>query len=92
MPLDRGGEPDKQGQGVQGLRGERTEDRGVERPELQRQVETQDGPITIQESSGTAFAEAMGAQDKQPPDPEAHGGTSDETFPANAQPKGPSGS
>ena len=86
MPADREGDSDKQGQGVQGLAGERTEDRGVERPELRRTVETGGGAIEVEESSGTAFAEAQGAATIPPPDPQAGGGVEDETFPINARP------
>src|SRR3954468_12916259 len=85
MPLDRAGEPDKQGQGVQGLAGERTENRGAPRPELQHVVESEEGPVRLEESSGTAFAEAAGAADKRPPDPDAEGGVADNRFPINAR-------
>ncbi|UZK66668.1 hypothetical protein [Sphingomonas sp. M1-B02] len=73
MPLDGSGEDDKQGQAPQGLAGERTENRGTPHPELRRSIETQAGPLLVEESSGTAFAEASGAMEKHSPDPDADG-------------------
>ena len=84
MPLDRRGKGDKQGQGPQGFAGERSEDRGVSRPDLRRAVDTGAGTLQVEESSGTAFAEATGAADRQPPDPPADGGAEDAAFPINA--------
>ena len=66
MPTDRVGESDKQGVGVQGLAGERTEDRGVEKPELRREVDTGERVVEVEESSGTAFAESQGAGEAPP--------------------------
>lgn len=73
MPIDSVGNSDKQGQGVQGLAGERTEDPGVSRPEMRREVDTGERVITVEESSGTAAAEAAGAIHRKPEDPEAPG-------------------
>lgn len=87
MPLDRTGDSDKQGQGTQGMRGERTEDPGVDRPELRRTVKTRDGSVEVEHSSGTAFAEAKGAAEMTPPDPEADGGVEDNALPTNAEPR-----
>ena len=85
MPTDRVGDSDKQGVGVQGLAGERTEDRGVERPEMQRDVDTGERVIRVEESSGTAFAESHGAAEQTPPDPEAEGDQEDNAFPENTK-------
>ncbi|UYY57501.1 hypothetical protein [Sphingomonas sp. S2-65] len=85
MPTDRVGDSDKQGVGVQGLAGERTEDRGVERPEMRRDVDLGERTVTVEESSGNAFAEAHGAADQSPPDPEAEGGVEDNAFPENSK-------
>lgn len=85
MPTDKLGNNDKQGQGVQGLAGERTEDRGVERPEMRREVDTGERVVTIEESSGNAFAESQGAATQTPPDPEAEGGQDDVATPENTQ-------
>ena len=79
MPLN---DSDKQGQGVQGLAGERTEERGVPRPELRREVDTPDGPIVVEESSGTAFAEATGAHEQIPADPNSDGAVPEGPSPA----------
>lgn len=85
MPTDHVGNNDKQGQGVQGMAGERTEDRGVERPEMRRDVDTGERVITVEESSGTAFAESHGAAEQTPPDPEADGGQDDVATPENTK-------
>ena len=86
MPLDRESGGDKQGQGVQGMASERTEDRGVDHPEHRRTVATDEGTIEVEEASGTAFAESQGAGEMTPPDPDANGGVADNRLPINAEP------
>ena len=88
MPTDRQGDSDKQGQGVQGMRGERTEDPGVAHPEQRRSVSTAAGELEVEVSSGTAFAEAEGAARMTPPDPDAKGGVEDNSVPVNASEHG----
>ncbi|MBB5711936.1 hypothetical protein [Sphingomonas xinjiangensis] len=85
MPTDHVGDSDKQGVGVQGLAGERTEDRGVERPEMQREVDTGERVITVEESSGTAFAESHGAAEQTLPDPDADGGVQNNALPESSR-------
>ena len=69
MPLDRD-EPDKQGQAVGGLDGERTVDPGVQVPTQRRRLDTGERTITVEENSGVAFAEASDAAKKSPEDPD----------------------
>ncbi len=89
MPLDGDEEHEahQEGQGPQGFAGERSEDRGLAKPELRRSVETGDRTVVVEEASGTAFAEATGASDREPPDPPADGGVDDAAFPVNATPR-----
>ena len=57
-------EDDKAKPGKQGMRGERTADQRVDDPALRHPVATANGDIVVQETSGTAFAEATGRTDK----------------------------
>lgn len=55
----------------QGLRGERTEERGQTKPQQRRTINTEQGAVIVEEQSGVAFAEAKGAAAKaaRPPKP-----------------------
>jgi hypothetical protein len=66
---DQGDAPDKQG-----FRGERTDDLNHPQPHQQRRVQTQDGPIEVEERSGVAFAEASGNIASPPKAPAPHHG------------------
>lgn len=60
MPPRRGNRT-KQAQGPEGLRGERSVDPGVPRPEQRRRFDTGERDVIVEEHSGVAFAEAKGA-------------------------------
>jgi hypothetical protein len=51
---------DKAKPGEQGMRGERLADQAVDDPALRHRVKTANGERLVQETSGTAFAEATG--------------------------------
>jgi hypothetical protein len=70
IPLDHQGSSDKQGQGVTGFRGERTDDPSTGHPEQRRTVPTEDGAIVVEEASGTSFAEAKGTHQRASTSPE----------------------
>lgn len=55
---------DKAEAGDQGMRGERTADQRVDDPALRHAVPTANGDIVVQETSGTAFAEATARTDE----------------------------
>ena len=49
--------------GKQGMRGEHSADQHVDDPALRHPTDTANGEIVVQETSGTAFAEATGRAD-----------------------------
>ncbi|PCD01802.1 hypothetical protein COC42_17030 [Sphingomonas spermidinifaciens] len=69
MPPEAGSNRDKQAQGTEGMRGERTVDPGVARPGQRRTVDTGERDVVVEEHSGIAFAEAMAPEEKAPPRP-----------------------
>ena len=70
IPLDHQGSSDKQGQGVTGMRGERTADPSADHPDQRRTVTAEDRTIVVEETSGTSFAEAKGTHQRAPAAPE----------------------
>jgi hypothetical protein len=60
MPVDTDDVREDAAGGAAGYRGERAQDRTAGDPELRREVDTVDGPVEVEDSSGSQHVEAAG--------------------------------
>jgi hypothetical protein len=58
MPVEGDDDREEAAGGAAGYRGERAQDRSVDDPELRREIDTVDGPLEVEDSSGSQHVEA----------------------------------
>jgi hypothetical protein len=58
MPVETDDVREEAAGGAAGYRGERAQDRATDDPELRREVDTVDGPVEVEDSSGSQHVEA----------------------------------